>query len=134
MIELFHSISVARRAFITPGYTKTVREILNTSTENEAFLFSEKLNENINEDKTCQKLNRDTKNSHANSFQRPSSFINSKNSSSKSPESSRMSRDYTSRTNSFNSKRAKSTPATSRRHQAPSHRSNYPKQSNLPRQ
>ncbi|XP_051169559.1 uncharacterized protein LOC127286935 [Leptopilina boulardi] len=93
MTELFHAISIARRAFITPGYSKTVRDILNTSTENQVYLFNDKLNEKVNEAKTFEKLNRDMKNAHgsAGNFQKPSGSLNSRSSSSKRPETTRMS-------------------------------------------
>ncbi|XP_043465394.1 uncharacterized protein LOC122500502 [Leptopilina heterotoma] len=125
LTEMFHSISVARRAFITPGYTKVVRDILESATDNPAFLFGDKLNEKVTEAKTFEKLGRDMKGIQGNKNNSSRQPLNSRSSSLRKPETSRMSRGYSSRMNHPDYKRSKSTAApTSRRHQATS---NYPK-------
>lgn len=135
LTEIFHSISVARRAFITPGYTKVVREILDSASDNPAFLFSDKLNEKVTEAKNFEKLGRDMKGlqGHKNNSSRQT--LNYRSSSMKKPETSRMSKGYSSRMNHQDYRRSKSTAApTSRRHQATSNYNKFPKPSTRQKQ
>ena len=140
IIDLHHSASKARRAFITPGYSKSVKEILDLASDNQAFLFEEKLSEKVSEVKSLEKTSKDMKPSFGpkNLAPKPSDSLNTKSSLSRKFETSRLSNKYPSRTNQSHFRGTKSTPASTRtstrqRQQAQANSTRYPKDSNQQR-
>ena len=114
IIDLHHSVSKARRAFITPGYSKSVKEILDLASDNQAFLFGEKLSEKVSEVKSLEKTSKDMKPSFGrkNLAPKSSGSLNTKSSSSRKFNTSRLSNRYPSQTNQSNFRGTKSTPAS----------------------
>ena len=97
--DLHHTETVARRAFIAPGFSKSVKTILD-KTDRGKFLLGDNITEKINEASSLEKLVKTIKPSTIprKAYNKNSNSLNSKSSSTKDQGSSGTSNNQKSRT------------------------------------